>query len=76
MVKKQLLEAYLLLGQSGWGGDLKGPNKDNNGNPSSGLTERMSFDHNGKLNNQGESNAELNLRKDLVHGNDIISFEQ
>jgi hypothetical protein len=62
-------------GQSGWGGDLVFATKDNNGNPSSGLTERMRLDHTGKLIIKGESNAELNLRPASGSGNDIISFE-
>ena len=73
--QEAILGSVFAQGQSGWGGDLVFATKDNNGNPSSGLTERMRLDHTGKLIIKGESNAELNLKPGSGSGNDIISFE-
>ena len=73
--QEAILGSVFAQGQSGWGGDLVFATKNDNGNPSSGLTERMRLDMNGKLIIKGESNAELNLRPGSSSGNDIISFE-
>jgi hypothetical protein len=73
--QEAILGSVFAQGQSAWGGDLVFATKNNTGSPSSGLTERMRLDMNGKLIIKGESNAELNLRPGSGSGNDIISFE-
>ena len=71
--QEAILGSVFAQGQSGWGGDLVFATKDNTSNPSSGLTERMRADHNGKLIIKGESNAELNLKPGSGSGNDRIN---
>ena len=73
--QEAILGSVFAQGSSGWGGDLVFATKNDNGNPSSGLTERMRLDDTGKLTIKGETNAELNLRPGSGSGNDIISFE-
>ena len=73
--QEAILGSVFAQGSSGWGGDLVFATKNDNGNPSSGLTERMRLDDTGKLTIKGETNAELNLKPGSGSGNDIISFE-